>query len=115
MAAVSFNFIGKRYTKIAKPANTTAVELYVSPSGGKGSTLLGVAISAGGTGAAASVIINDGSTDWYLLNGKAVTANTTEIYDFGTPILDPGYKLKVVDGTGNLLTFTATFGEIVSR
>lgn len=111
MSAVSFNTQGQRSTVFAKPADTNAATVYTAPAGGKGSTLLGIAICAG-TSATATVMINDGTTDWNLLTAKSVSANTTETYEFGNPVLKPGYTLKVQSGTGNTLTYIATLAEV---
>lgn len=108
---VAFNTAAKRVTKFSKPANTSAATIYTAPTGIVSATLEAVNICSGGTGAAATVVMNDGSTDYPLLSAKAISANTTETYEFGNPVMLAGYTVKVTDGTGNILTFTATIAE----
>lgn len=109
--SVSFNATGKRVTRFAKPTTTAASTIYTAPAGVVSATLEGVVIASGATGDSATVIINDGSTDWHLLSAEAITANTTETYEFANPVLGPGHAVKVVAGAGNILTFTVTVAE----
>jgi hypothetical protein len=104
--SVSFNATARRRTAFKAPANTTAVSFDAVD---EITTLESLVICATTSGAAASVWINDGTTDWPLLDAKAIAANTTETYDFGNPVLEKTWALKVKDGTGAKLTFTATF------
>lgn len=104
--SVRFNATGRRRTSFKAPADTTAVSFTAVT---EVTVLEALTISATTGGAAASVWINDGADDWPLMDAVALSANTTQTYDFGNPVLQSGWSLKVKDGTGAKLTFTATF------
>lgn len=108
--AVSFNSAARRITFFSKPSDTSAATIYTAPTYILSTTMEAVNIAA--TGAAdATVWLNDGSTDYLLLDAKSLKANTTEEYDFGNPVLEPGYAIKVKTSSANNLTFTVTIAE----
>jgi len=108
MSGVSFNSQARRETYFNSPTTTTTQTIYTVPSNIKAVTLDEICIASGATGAAASVWLNNGSTDRPLLLAKAISANTTETYSFGRPVMRAGNLVKVKDGTGNILHFTLT-------
>lgn len=110
--SVSFNATGSRRTLFAAPTDTNAVTVYTMPTGQNGTvTLEKVVICSGATGANATVAIRRASVDYPLVSTTAITANTTEEYDFGNPVLNAGDSIKVTASAGNILTFTVTIAE----
>ena len=108
--AVQFNAAARRITYYSKPSDTNAATVYTAPENILAVTLEAVNIAA--TGAAdATVWLNDGSTDYLSLDAKSVSANTTEKYDFGNPVLESGHAIKVKTSSANNLTFTVTIAE----
>ena len=109
--STAFNKTGQRQTKFSAPSVTTAVTAYTVPTTGKGETLQAVNIAANGA-STVSVMINDGSTDYYLLHTYTSTANSTETYSFGEPFLLPGWAIKVQTNSANSTTFTITLEQV---
>lgn len=108
--SVNFNIQANRQTFFSAPANTSAATIYTRPTGADTVTLLDMNIAASGA-ASATVWLNDGTTDRLLLDTKAVSANTTELYNFGRPIVPTGGSIKVRTSSANNLTFTVTVAE----
>lgn len=106
---------GQAVTKFAKPADTNAATIYTVPGAPARARLVGLNISGDVTSGAATVWINDGSTDWLVLDAKAISANTTEVYDFGHPILSAGHSVKVKTSAASKITFALTVSEMLSR
>lgn len=109
--SVNADFPGNWQVLFSAPTTTTAATIYSVPTGVKSARIVGLNISATTGGAAATVWLNNGTTDYPLLDAKAITANTAEKYDFGYPALKTGWSVKVKDGTGSKLTFTLTVAE----
>ena len=108
--SVTFLNNGNIQTVWSAPSGTSAVTAYTRPAGVDRVTVLGVNIAAS-SAASATVWINDGTTDRLLLDTKAVSANTSELYEFGNPIVPPGGSIKVRTSSANNLTFTITLAE----
>lgn len=108
--AVSFNSTGNRQTYFAKPADTNAATVYTVGTNVVSATLEAVNMAATGA-AAATVWINDGSTDYLLTDALSVGANTTDTREFGNPVLRAGYSVKVKTSSANNLTFAVTIAE----
>lgn len=108
---VETNFPGSWQTFFQAPTTTAAAAVYSVPTGVKSAVLIGLNISATTGGAAATVWISNGVTDYPVLDAKSITANTAELYTFGNPVLKTGWSVKIKDGTGSKLTFAATIAE----
>lgn len=102
---------GSRQTFFSAPTTTSAATIYSVPTGVKSAVVVGLNIAATSGGAAATAWINNGTTDFPVLDAKSVSANTSELYTFGNPALKTGWSFKVKDGTGSKLTFTLTIVE----
>jgi hypothetical protein len=111
--SVQFNTTGARATYFSKPADTNAATIYTN-SNVKFATLQAVNIAATGA-ASATVWVNNGSTDYLVLDAKSISANTTETYTFGNPVLQDGWSIKVKTSSANNITFTATVAEETGR
>ena len=55
--------------------------------------------------AVATVKWGDGSTDYDVIAGKSIAANSSEVYDLMLPLRE-NHTVKVTSGTGNALTFS---------
>jgi hypothetical protein len=109
--SVTFQIPGNIQTFFAAPSNTSAATIYNREAGVDNVVLVGLNITSTTGGAAATVWINDGSTDRLVLDAKAIAANTAELYDFGNPSIPIGGSVKVKDGTGSKLAFALTIAE----
>ena len=108
---VQFNSPGARQTFFSKPANTTANTIYTCAVGAGGSATLD-SINIACTGACNITIwLNNGTTDYPLLDAFAVSANTSEQGDFGQPTLRDGWSIKVMTSNADDATFTAVVAE----
>jgi hypothetical protein len=108
---VSFESVGSRQTFFSKPANTTANTVYTCALG-VGDTATLEAINIACTGACNITIwLNNGSTDYLLLDAFAVSANTSELGDFGNPVLRDGWSVKVMTSNADDATFTVVVAE----
>lgn len=108
--SVTFQSNGNIQTIFSAPSGTSAVTPYTRPSGVDRVTLLAVNIACS-SAASATVWINDGSTDRLLLDTKVMSANTSELYEFGNPVVPPSGSIKVRTSSANNLTFTITIAE----
>lgn len=89
----------------SKPSDTSLTTAYTQAIPGI-AYLSWVNIAAVG-GADATVIVNDGSTDYEILSAKTLTADDREFIEFRDPLpLLNGYTVKVKTTTGNNLVFT---------
>lgn len=113
--SVQFVKQGSRLTKAAAPADTNAATLYTVGADMLGAVLSGMNISGTSTSGSATVWWNDGSTDYLLLDAKAISANTTELYTFGNPFIKPGGSIKVKTSNANHLTFVLTVEQMTGR
>lgn len=109
--SAAFSKTGQRKTIFSAPANTSETSAHTVPSGGVGEVLQGINIAVG-TAANISVRVNDGSTDWYLLDTYSQAANTTETYTFGEVFLEPGWIVKVTTSTANEAVFAITVEQV---
>jgi hypothetical protein len=108
--SIQISQTGTRQTFFSKPSDTNAATVYTASSGVVRAVLESVNIAA--TGAAnATVWLNDGSTDWLLLDAKTLSANTNNVEIFGEPVLRSGHSIKVKTSSANNLTFTVTLIE----
>ena len=106
--SVAFDKIARHQTVYTKPANTSATTVYTASN--MTATFEAISISCH-TAGSASVTINDGSTDFVVLDTYAMDANTSELFTFGNPILLDGYTIKVTSSTANYFTFATTIAE----
>lgn len=108
--SIQLNQTASRQTFFSAPANTSAATVYTAPTAVARTVLESVNIAAS-SAANATVWLNDGSTDYLLLDTKAVSANTSEVYTFGNPVIVAGGSIKVRTSSANNLTFTVTIIE----
>lgn len=106
------NFEGQAVTEFSTPANTSLTTVYTVSKGQF--TLKSIRITSSTTGADASVVINDGSTDHYIYNATAIAANDVLMEDDIGYILREGYIVKVKTSLANELTFTIS-GALVPK
>lgn len=103
-----YNERGNRQTEHSKPSDTSATTVYTATN--VTATIESVSISCHNAGTA-TIIINDGSTDWTVLDQYAMSANTSEFFTFGKPELLDGHSIKVQSSTANYFTYSVTYIE----
>ena len=109
--AVSFEANGSRQTFFSKPSNTTANTVYTCALS-DGSTATLEAINIACTGACNITIwLNNGTTDYLLLDAFVMAANTQVLHDFGNPVLRDGWAIKVMTSNADDATFTVVVAE----
>lgn len=99
-------------THFAKPADTNAATIYSVPTGVSSAKLMGMNIAANAA-SNVTVAINNGTTDYQLLWTYALGANTSREDDFGGPVLQAGWSLKVTTSNANNASFVATIREFI--
>lgn len=108
-----FNASASRQTFFSAPANTNAATIY-SASQVRAATLEAISIAT--TGAAnVTVWLNNGTTDYLLLDAYVMAANTQVLHTFGNPVLRSGWAVKVKTSSANNATFVATVAEETGR
>lgn len=103
----------KTVTKFLVPADTNAAVIYTPPSDRITARLVGINIAGNATSGSASVWLREGSTDYPLLDAKAISTNTSELYEFGNPVIPYGNSIKVKTSAANNLAFTVTIAEML--
>ena len=106
--SVQFQKVGNRQTFHSKPSDGSATTVYTASN--VRATLSSVNISCH-TAGNATVIINDGSTDFTVLDGYVMSVNTSELFTFGSLVLEDGHSVKVQSNTGDYFTYTVTIEE----
>lgn len=108
MSAI-FTGNASRQTFFSKPANLTANTAYTC-NNVRTATLEAVNIAT--TGASnVTVWINNGTTDYLLLDAFVMAANTQVLHTFGNPVLRDGWTIKVMTSNADDATFTVTVAE----
>jgi flagellar basal body rod protein FlgG len=109
--SVSFEATGSRQTFFSKPANTTANTVYTCALG-TGDTATLEAVNIAVTGASnVTVWVNNGTTDYLLLDAFVMAANTQLLHSFGNPVLRDGWSIKVMTSNADDATFTVVVAE----
>jgi len=99
-------------TYVAKPADTNAAAIYTVPTGVARAQLIGITSAANGA-SNITISINDGSADYQMLWTYALGANTSRTDNFGYPVMQAGWSLKVTTSNANNASFVATVRELV--
>lgn len=108
MSAI-FTGSAPRQTFFAKPADLNAATIYTA-TGVQKATLEGMNIAV--TGASnVTVWLNNGTTDYLLLDAFVMAANTQVLHSFGSPTLRNGWAVKVKTSNADDATFTLTVAE----
>lgn len=99
--------VGQITNKKARPANTDPVAL-VSGDDNRPVSVMSLDISAGSSGASATVRIDDGTNETNILDAVPIPANDTvsKEWRFGLH-LGKSEDLEVIDSVGNELHFVA--------
>jgi hypothetical protein len=110
--SASFTATASRQTFFSKPADTNAATVYSCAIPGS-ATLESVNIAV--TGASnVTVWINNGSTDYLLLDAFVMAANTQVLHSFGNPVMRDGWAIKVKTSNADDATFVVTVAEEMS-
>lgn len=105
-----FLFPGTWQVFFTKPANTTSNTIYTVQASVKSSRIVGMNIAT--TGASnVTVWLNNGSTDYLLLDAYVMAANTKITENFGHPALKAGWAVKVMTNNADDTTFMLTVAE----
>lgn len=111
--AVQFNASASRQTFFSKPADTNAATIYTANEV-RSSTLEAINIAT--TGASnVTVWLNNGTTDYLLLDALVMGANEQVVYTFGNPVMRDGWSVKVKTSNADDATFTLTVAEETGR
>jgi len=97
------------------PADTNLTTVYTQSLGQEGSLALLQSINiAAIAGADATVIINDGSTDYTILSAKTLAADAREYIEWqdGFP-LKVGHSIKVKTSVNDALVFSIVVSEMM--
>lgn len=112
MSAI-FTASASRQTFFSKPADTNAATIYTA-SEVRSATLEAMNIAT--TGASdVTVWLNNGTTDYLLLDAFVMAANTQLLHTFGNPVMRDGWSVKVKTSNADDATFTLTVAEETGR
>lgn len=101
----SVNVSGTRRIISSTPANTNEATLYTAPSGPNNALVEIWITNLTGSNANATVKWGDGSTDYSLIDTKAITARDYHKVECLIPMRE-SYTVKITSGTNSALTFT---------
>lgn len=116
--SIQFQANASRQTFFSKPANTNATTIYscVLSGGTSSGTATFEAINIACTGASdVTVWLNNGTTDYLLLDAFVMNANTQLLHTFGNPVMRDGWSVKVKTSNADDTTFTLTVAEETGR
>lgn len=107
--SMTYNADGQRYALYSKPSDGTLTTVATLSTFQAGS-LDRVIIAPNSSGANASIVVNDGSVDRYLIRDKAIAANVplNELLEY--PLMED-YVLKVQSSVGSELEFHLIIAE----
>ena len=107
--SVSFNASAQRQTFFSKPANTNAATIYTC-NNVRSATFEAINIAT--TGASnVTVWVNNGSTDYLLLDAYAMASYDQVLHTFGHPVMRDGWTVKVKTSNADDPTFVLTVAE----
>ncbi len=94
-------------TERVRPSDTSITDIIPTLSNNAGLRSVNVCNTTG-SAVNATIDIYDGTTAHELISAKSIGANDVYIYE-NDVLLNAGDSLRVTDGTGNALHFTATY------
>ena len=101
----SVNVSGTRRIISSTPANTAEATLYTAPSGPNNAVVEIWITNLTGSAANATVKWGDGSTDYSLIDTKAIALRDYHKVECLIPMRE-SYTVKITSGTNSALTFT---------
>jgi hypothetical protein len=108
--SVTFQIPGNIQTAHSKPADTNYATIYTVPTEVKRAIIVGMNIAVTGA-SSVTVAYNNGTTDVLLLDALSMSANTTQLFDFGNVALQEDWLVKVKTSNADDTTFVLTYAE----
>lgn len=97
---------------IGQKLTTTNVTTLYTATADVGAIIKSVSVcSINGASDTFSLLLNDGTSDFYIFKNLAISANTTELIYDHNPILRSGWTVKAQAGTANALDVVMVIAE----